>query len=373
MIKYIVSFFLVFLPVLSSETDLPPQQNQQDDEYLELYRATKGNHMILARGTVHTLKPNDDPSVLQNEMFKAPAFYSENHNTNAEEFAKQSESDLPGIEQITTKIKKRDGEPNWLELCKAKVMKDAHGNPNTLYECLANHPATKLLLSKMPQDTTLDALISSSSAYGIFYVWADAFLMQKMENQKNAYEKVLYDMFKNSGKATTVLETTEELLTFKRDFNQKEIESIIDNSIVAPNDFVDFLASLISTIEDAHSKLLYTYKKGWIAFFIKNFNPNSDFLHGRTFLWFNNYIKPEPFLAPWGSLFCMGAGHLHTLTFEDGTIKHGFLGKLEEDGWTLENLKSDGQWKPWTTASHEAWLKTQEADIAKLEVQNVNP
>jgi hypothetical protein len=105
-------------------------------------------------------------------------------------------------------------------------------------------------------------------------------------------------------------------------------------------------------------RLLYT--QGWMGG-LDSVNLNVAFISGRTNLWFERYFAASSTLSLNGSLFCMGAAHLHS-HFEGNDTQNpvtGFLGKLENASWTLENLDLSGHWIPWSVQSHRQWLEGQ--------------
>lgn len=100
----------------------------------------------------------------------------------------------------------------------------------------------------------------------------------------------------------------------------------------------------------------FAYKRGW-AMAVRDLLPDSTFCDGRSNLWYGRFFVAEDSFAN-ESLFCMGVAHLcPQLDDGDIVIKAGFLGKLEGDGWVLENLRPDGSWAAWSTLYLE-WLKS---------------
>jgi hypothetical protein len=108
-------FVLFFIFVLSGQAADTYRAPEIDDDfkYYELYRAQYGNKTVYIHGTMHNRNPDHNPDILNNNIHKATAIFTECFDS----LSKDNDADhlLDGLEE---KIMKKQDEPEWVELFK---------------------------------------------------------------------------------------------------------------------------------------------------------------------------------------------------------------------------------------------------------------
>ena len=346
-------FFVVLslmLGTLSHAADTSSQQGLESEfTYYEFYRGKQAGKTVYFHGTLHLNSPEQNPPKLNHAIQGAKAIYIESF----------SNYDIDVEPSLKAKLTRKDNDPDWINLFKNHPFLDGSSTTN-LYTYLKDKCAENI--SVLTHGLSFDDFLNKSSVFGIFTLICAA-LNQETSNPNLSYDCRLLNMFKAANKPAEFLETISEVQeTILDGLYPDSITQIFEKSSQETLSFLNFICEVIAGIEQEIKHYTYLYKSGR-GILLRRLLPNSSpFVDGRTSLWFTKYFgsHPQPIIDE--SLFCMGLGHLHPHINESyGILTPGFLCKLEEAGWVLENLSLNGSWSPWSTKRHLDKLRQNDA------------
>jgi hypothetical protein len=361
MIKMLFILLSLLLGTISHAADSSSEEVQQNEfTYYEFYRAKRESRTVYIHGTMHTRSLENNPPILNRAIQNAKAIYIENFRDDNE-----SSDDSDGVEStddvdhsLKAKLLRKDKDPDWINLFKTHPFLDGSKTTN-LYTYLKDTCAENINI--LTHGLSFDEFLKNTSAFGIFTLICTA-LNQETSNPNLSYDRRLFDMFRTTNKPTEFLETMSEIQETNLDgLYPDSITQILEKSGQDTLSFLNFICEVISGMEQELKQHTTLYKSGR-GIILRRLLPNSSpFIDARTSLWFTKYfgIHPQPIIDE--SLFCMGLGHLHPHINESyGILTPGFLCRLEEGGWRLENLSLNGAWIPWSTKSHLDKLRQNE-------------